>query len=154
MTESRAGRRIRRAAAVAVVVLAASAAVGAWLRADDKPDDKDKKDLGKQLVGAWVLAGTPDDPKDPPEKGGRLKFFTGRHWAITDYDPQTGEVVFHHGGTYTLDGENYAETVEYANKNTANLIGMTLKFKIKVDKDTYTQVGDGNEFTERWKRAK
>ncbi|MBX9582795.1 MAG: hypothetical protein K2X87_21015 [Gemmataceae bacterium] len=154
MTESRAGRRVRGAAALVVAVLAVSAAVGAWLRADDKPAEKDKKDVGRQMVAAWALAGTPDKPEDPPEKGGRLKFFTGRHWAITDYNPDTGKVIFHHGGTYTIDGDDYAETIEYANKITAELIGKTFKFKIKVEKGTYTQVGNGNEFTERWKRAK
>lgn len=60
------------------------------------------------------------------------------------------------GGIYTLDGDNYTETIEYANESTAELIKKTFKFKIKVDSDTYTlvRVGDDNPFSEIWKRAK
>lgn len=112
--------------------------------------------LAKELVGTWVLVGTPNKVGDPPEAGGRLKFFTGRHWAITEADPKTGKVVFHHGGTYTLDGDTYTETIEYAGESTAQYIKKTFKFKVKVDADTYTQtaVGGDNPFSEVWKRAK
>ena len=110
--------------------------------------------LAKDMVGTWALAGTPDDVGEPPAKGGRLKFLTGRHWVITQADPNTGEVVFHHGGTYTLDGDEYVEKVEYANENTKYLINQTLKFKVKVEENTYTQIGVGNPYSEVWKRAK
>jgi hypothetical protein len=129
------------------------------LRADDRPPKgaAEPTKLAKDLIGTWVLVGTPDKVDDQPESGGRLKFRTGRHWAITQADPKTGRVIFHHGGTYTLDGDTYAETVEYANESTADLIGKTFKFKVKVEGDTYTQtgVGDDNPFKEEvWKRAK
>jgi hypothetical protein len=62
--------------------------------------------------------------------------------------------VFHHGGTYTLDGDNHAETIEYANENTAEMIGQTFRFKVKVEGDTYTQVGVGNPYSEVRKRVK
>ncbi len=113
-----------------------------------------QSELAKKMIGAWVLVGTPDNVGEPPASGGRLKFFTGRHWNITQPDPNTGEVIFHHGGTYKLDGDQYVETIEYANKSTADLISKTLKFKIKIDGDTYTQIGDGNPYTEVWKRVK
>ena len=134
-------------AALLVAGLAMSA-VANRLRADDKPSD-----LAKNLIGTWILAGTPDKPEDPPQKGGRLKFFTGKNWCITESD-KDGKVVFHHGGTYTLDGDKMAETIEYANENTAAYIGKTHHFAIKVEGDTYTQIGQDNSFTELWKRAK
>jgi hypothetical protein len=123
-------------------------------------DDEEKKavaeptKLAKDLLGTWVLVGTPDKVGEAPESGGRYKFITGRHWTITEADPETGKVVFHHGGTYTLDGDTYAETVEYANESTASLIKETFKFTIKVEGDTLTQTGIGNPFNEVWKRAK
>ncbi len=83
-----------------------------------------------------------------------LKFLTGRHWTITQANPRTGEVIYHHGGTYKLDGDQYTETVEYANANTADLIKKTHRFKIKVDGDTYTQIGIDNEWSQVWKRAR
>jgi hypothetical protein len=119
--------------------------------ADDQPSK-----LAKELIGTWVLVGTPDKVGEIPAAGGRLKFFTGRHWLITQADPKTGKVIFHHGGTYTLDGDTYTETIEYATENTAALIKKTFKFKVKLEGDTYTQVGTGedNAYSEVWKRAR
>jgi hypothetical protein len=111
-------------------------------------------EIAKELIGTWVLVGTPGQIGQPPPAGGMLKFFTGRHWTITQANPRTGVVVFHHGGTYKLDGDAYAETVEYAAANTANLIKQTYKFKIKIEGDTYTQTGIDGQWSQVWKRAK
>jgi hypothetical protein len=133
-----------------IAVVLATTGIAVRLRADDaKPSQ-----LAKDLVGSWVMAGTPDKPEDPPAKGGRIKFFSGKNWCITQADPADGKVIFHHGGTYTLDGDKMAETIEYANENTLNLLGKTHNFTIKVEGDTYTQIDENNEFTELWKRAK
>jgi hypothetical protein len=141
-----------------VAVLLVSAVV-LPVGAGDPPPNKGEgpTKLAKDLIGTWVLVGTPDKVGDPPASGGRLKFRTGRHWVVTQADPDTGKVMFHHGGTYTLDGDTYTETVEYANESTADLIKKTFKFKVKVEGDTYTQtgVGDDNPFQgEVWKRVK
>ncbi len=144
-------------AATLVAVDLATSAVLARPRTDDakEPADGTKpSQLAKDLVGTWALAGTPDKPEDPPAKGGRLKFFTGKNWCITQCDAQSGKVIFHHGGSYTLDGDKMAETIEYANENTSYLIGKTHHFTIKVEGDTYTQLGQDNEFSEVWKRVK
>src|SRR5689334_18059223 len=105
-----------RAIGVAALALAVPLALAAALGADDektKPEPKSST-LAKDLLGTWVLVGTPDQVGEPPAAGGRLKFRTGKHWTITEAD-KAGKVVHHHGGTYTLDGEEYAETVRYAN---------------------------------------
>ena len=110
--------------------------------------------LAKDLIGTWILVGEPGHVSEAPAAGGSLKFFTGRHWTITQADPKTGVTIFHHGGTYALKGNEYLETVEYANEGTADLIKQTFKFTIKVEGDTFTQTGIGNPWTEVWKRAK
>jgi hypothetical protein len=112
--------------------------------------------LAKELIGTWVLVATPDKDTEPPKAGGRLRFFSGKHWCITQADAKTGKVIYHHGGTYTLDGDTYTETVKYATANTEGFINKTFKFKITVEGDTYTQtaVGADNPFTEVWKRVK
>ena len=147
-------RRVIRTAAV-ILVLAVVLPVGG---AGDQPPKKDAEPtkLAKDLIGTWVLVGTPDRVGEAPESGGRLKFRTGKHWCITEADPKTGKVVFHHGGTYTLDGDTYSETVGYATESTAEIIKKTFKFKVKVENDTYTQTGIGadNPFNEVWKRVK
>jgi hypothetical protein len=139
-----------------VLSLAIPAVVVTQLRGEDekKPADEKPSKLAKDLIGAWGLAGTPDNPEDAPKKGGPIKFFTGKYWCVTHPDAETGKVIHHHGGTYTLDGDEYAETIQYAGESTASLINQTMKFKIKVEGDTYTQIGVGNDYNEVWKRLK
>jgi hypothetical protein len=109
--------------------------------------------LAKDLMGTWILVGEPGNVSAAPTVGGRLKMFTARYWCITQADPTNGITIYHHGGTYTLSGDHYAETVEYANENTRSLIGKVFTFTIKVDGDTLTQVAIDNPWTEVWKRA-
>lgn len=113
--------------------------------------EKKSTDLQRKLIGAWVLVGSPGDVHEP-EPGARMKFWGEKHWVITQADPETGKVIFHHGGTYTLDGDKYTETITFANENTQQMIGEKLRFTVSVEDDTYTQIGDGNPFSEVWKR--
>ena len=122
------------------------------LSAQNKKAPRSK--LAKDLVGTWVVVGTPDNVGEIPKKGGRLKFFTGRHWIITQADPETGKVIFHHGGTYKLNGNEYTEKIEYATESTEALISKSYKFDIKIEGDTYTQIGIDNSYNEVWKRMK
>ena len=148
-------RNVRTVLLFGAVALALPTGIVFSLRAADQPSgaSKEPSKLAKDFIGTWILVGTPDKVGEVPKSGGRLKFITGKHWVVTESEPGTGKVLFHHGGTYTLDGDNYAETVEYANEGTADLIKQTFKFKIKVDGNTYTQIGVGNPFSEVWKRA-
>ncbi|MGD0261857.1 MAG: hypothetical protein ABSD29_18975 [Verrucomicrobiota bacterium] len=110
--------------------------------------------LAKDLIGTWILVGKPGEFGQAPAAGGRLKFWTGTHWCITQADPKNGVVIFHHGGTYTLKGDNYLETVEFANPSTKDRIGKTGKYTLKIEGETLTQIGIGNPWREVWKRAK
>jgi len=146
-------RNILRVAAITLLALTLPTAT--YVRAQDKPATaQEQSPLTKSLPGTWILVGEPGKVGEAPAAGGRLKFFTGRHWTITQADPKTGVTIYHHGGTYTLNGDEYAETIEYANENTKELIKQTLKFTIKVEGDTFTQIGIGNSFNEVWKRVK
>ena len=146
-------RNIFRVAAISL--LAITLPTANCLLAQDKPATaQEQSPLAKSLPGTWILVGEPGKVAEAPAAGGRLKFFTGRHWTITQADSNTGVTIYHHGGTYTLNGNEYAETIEYANENTKELIKQTLKFTIKVEGDTFTQVGIGNSFNEVWKRVK
>ena len=138
-----------------ISLLALTMATPAYVAAQEKAAAaNEQSQLAKKLLGTWILVGKPGEVGEPPAKGGRLQFYTGRHWLITQADPETGEVIFHHGGTYTLDGDELVKTVEYANQNTAPLIKQAHKFKMEVDGDTLTQTGIGNPWTEVWKRVK
>ena len=107
-----------------------------------------------ELIGAWVLVGTPDKVGKIPASGGRMKFFTGQSFCVTQADPKRGVVIYHHGGTYTVNGDEYVETVAYANPTTMSFIGGTNgHFHIKIKGDTMTLIGIGNPWKEVWKRA-
>ena len=69
-------------------------------------------------------------------------------------DPATNMTLFHHGGTYLLDGNNYAETIEYANESTGGLIMQTFRYKVEIRSDTMTLKGLGNPWNEVWKRVR
>lgn len=110
-------------------------------------DNVDKKPLTQEAIqGAWELK-FEDGSK-------RTKFIAGGQWTITECDPKTGAVVFHHGGTYTLDGSTYTEKVVFANDNTSNLKGNSHKFEITIDGDVIHQKGIGNPWNEDWTRIK
>jgi beta-lactamase regulating signal transducer with metallopeptidase domain len=108
----------------------------------------------KDLHGTWVLVGQPGAVGAPPVTGGRMKLITDHHWSVTQANPQTGTTIFHHGGTFTLNGDEYAETIDDANDNTKDLVGKTFKFTVKVEGDTLTLLGIGNPWKEVWKRVK
>ncbi len=83
-----------------------------------------------------------------------MKFFGLKHWVITESNPETGDIIYHHGGTYTLEGDTYEETIKFAASNTKSMIGRTYKFKISIDGDAYEQVGIKNTYNEKLKRLK
>lgn len=107
----------------------------------------DKKPLTHDAIqGAWELK-FEDGSK-------RVKFIAGGRWTITQCDPKTGAVVFHHGGTYTIDGSTYTEKVVYSNESTSGLKGNSHKFELTIEGDVIHQKGIGNPWTEDWTRIK
>jgi hypothetical protein len=105
------------------------------------------------LEGAWVLVSTTNTSGGSANApGNRVKVFAGATWSITQTDPNTGTIIYRHGGSYTLIGRNYAETVEYAGASTASLIGRTFHFEMNINADEFTQVGIDNPYTETWRR--
>jgi len=103
-----------------------------------------KQDIAPAIQGAWSLS--------LPNGAKRIKFIADGQWTITQADPATGAVVFHHGGTYTLDGGTYIEKVEFANSSTTGLIGKEHKFELTIEGNVIHQKGIGNPWTEDWKR--
>ena len=152
MTTPSIARHIIRAAVIGLLALTPLTAF-VVLRAQDKTTGAvAPSQLAKDLIGTWILVGKPGEVGEAPEAGGRLKFLTGSHWCDTQADPKTGVVIFHHGGTYALKGNDYVQTTEYANPSTKSLIGKPGKFTIKVEGDTMTLIGIGNPWNEVWKR--
>jgi hypothetical protein len=122
--------------------------------ANNPPTPAAQTQLAKDMIGTWVHVGEPGAVSDIPAEGGRFKFRTGGHWVLVTADAKTGMVVESFGGTYTLKGNEYAETVDYGTEDDIAYIGKTYKFTVKVEGDTMTQIGVGNPWNEIWKRAK
>ena len=61
--------------------------------------------------------------------------------------------MLHHDGPYTLNGNQYAETIDHAAGSSASLLNKTFTFNITVKDDTLTLIGVKNPWNEVWKRA-
>lgn len=109
-------------------------------------EPENKQEVVPSIQGAWLLS-FPDGAK-------RTKFIADGRWTITQADPKSGAVVFHHGGSYTFDGKTYVEKVEFANPSTVSLIGKEHTFELTVEGDMIHQKGIGNPWTEDWQRIK
>src|SRR3954447_8497103 len=89
---------------VIVALLLLSSIVVTSPAASDSAQSLPREDVGSQLIGTWTFVENIEHNQVAPGKG-RLMFYTGKHWLITQADLRTHEVVFHHGGTYTLRGD-------------------------------------------------
>ena len=142
----------RRMFAVAIAALLSIGGAALIYAEEEAPKaETEPSKLHDDLIGAWTLASTPDGQDLSSQR--RLKFFGRKHWTVTQSD-EDGAIQYHHGGTYTLDGDEYVETIEYGMGQTAQLVGQKFTFKIKVEGDKYTQTGVGNPYNEVWKRGK
>ncbi|MEZ0610483.1 hypothetical protein ACAW74_18360 [Fibrella sp. WM1] len=100
------------------------------------------------IVGVWSFVRNVGEPASTDKK---TKIILDKHWMFSQADPSTNLTLFHHGGTYLLDGDSYAETIEYANASTGGYLGSTFKYKINVKGDTMVLTGP---YSEVWARVK
>ena len=103
------------------------------------------------IIGVWAFVGNVDQAASTDKK---IKIILDKHWMFSQPDPTTNMTLFHHGGTYLLDGSKYAETIEYANESTGGLLNQTFRYEIEVKGDTMTLKGVGNPCNEVWKRIR
>lgn len=84
---------------------------------------------GQSLVGSWEAIGTFD--------GKELRnviIFTEGHQVATFYEAKTGAFVGTNGGSWSLDGNQMTETIEFDTK-TPDRVGNTVTFEIVWDND-------------------
>jgi uncharacterized protein (TIGR03067 family) len=110
-------------------------------------------ELSKELLGNWILVGSPDGAGIAPAAGGRVMSVTDGKFEIKQTDPKSGAVIFNHGGTWTLNGNEYAEHLEFANESSKEVKGKTFKFDIKIEGDKLSKIGNGNDWKEIWQRV-
>ena len=116
-------------------------------------------DLRNALVGTWELVGAKSR-----RTGGFVtlmspqnyhKTFTLTNWAIVTCD-NNSNVLYTASGHYTLQGDNYTESIEAATGQMTQYLGAHPSFKIRLDGDTYYQMSAGrnaNPLEEMWHRV-
>lgn len=128
----------------AVLVFAAIACVGAAVSGR-----KAEVPLAERMLGVWAIQ---PEMAGVPEDGRGLKFITDNRWCVVGSSTTTGQVHGAIGGRFTLKGDTYTETVEYAAR--PDMVGKKLTFKLTVEGDTFTQTGVDNPHTTVLKRPK
>jgi hypothetical protein len=89
--------------------------------------------------GKWVLGGQ-ENTLPGNLSGGQLKTYSNGHFLFVGQTKSGPDVQNNFGGgTYTLKGEDYAETLTY--HVAPALVGRTLHFKLVVKGDTMTLTG-------------
>jgi hypothetical protein len=110
----------------------------------------DGNNLKKRMLGTWQLISFADGRVSDANVG-ELKFIGDRHWSVSRLQPSTGRLDYHMGGTYTLEGNQYVETIEYG---TGGPIGQTFTYKLTVEGDKFVQTGVENPWSLIFRRAK
>ena len=124
-------------------------------------DSGSKKKSNDIIMGTWQADSykwgstsssftrfTPDRP--------HIKMITGNRFLWITYDAETKKILESAGGTYTLDGENYTESIDYG-YNMDNYLDTKSKFKIKVEDGMFYLSGvlsDGYKIEEIWQKVK
>lgn len=91
---------------------------------------------------------TPDRP--------HIKLITGNRFLWVTYDAGTKKILESAGGQYTLDGDNYTESIDYG-YGMDQYLGTKSKFKIKVEDGMFFLSGvlsDGYKIEEIWQKVK
>ncbi len=115
-------------------------------------------ELKNDMVGTWQLKGARS--RSTGEfvflLPGNLYFksFTLTNWAIVTYDVFSN-VLYSASGHYTLRGDNYSESIEAATGTMTRYLGAHPSFRIRVDGDSYYQMGAGKNpsIEEMWQRV-
>ena len=88
----------------------------------------------------------------------KYKFISKERFAWMDFDDKTGQIFGTGGGTYTFDGTNYVETLEYYLED-STVIGTQIAFTAEFKKGQWHHKGtfktpNGDiEINEVWERA-
>lgn len=126
--------------------------------AADEPKDPQPKQLQQKLVGSWKLVSAKYGGQDFqfPEGTTMVKHVTPTHFIWATYG-EDGVVSRTAGGTYTLEGDQYKESVRYGMGGDFDVIkGQSHAFTCAIDGNTWKHNGklaNGLTIEEVWERA-
>jgi len=99
----------------------------------DVEQDPSPDKVKRTLLGTWEST----FPADTPKSIRCVKHITPTHWTWVAYDRDTKVVFSASGGTWTLKGDKYEETNEFATEAMAHARGKTFAFNYKIDGDKW-----------------
>jgi hypothetical protein len=96
----------------------------------------------RQVVNDSIVATFPDD-----YQGSQVKMWCNNYWMfVGEYSQDTIKSDGFGGGSYTLEGIVYKETIKY--HSSKDYVGETLRMRIVVANDTLIQVWPADEMGE------
>ncbi len=155
-------RTLRVASAVLVVGMIALGA-GVFVRGmpsevvQEKVGDVDKsptpEQVRRELLGSWDAT----VPAGAPKTFRCVKHITPTNWTWVAYDRESKVVLSACGGTWTLKGDKYEETNQFATDDMEHVRGKTFAFNYKIDGDRWSLNGGPDleiRVDEVWVRVK
>jgi len=116
-------------------------------------ENQEDSTLSKKMMGTWQYYGAKDEGEGSAKIRMRIKNMYDGHYNIEQKDPETGRILFYHGGRYNVKDNGNVETrLEYANYRTSDMIGDTGTSKIEIEGNTLTQTGIDNDYNEVWEK--
>lgn len=128
-------------------------------RASDS--ESGKKSKAPDITGTWKLEsyryGSGSSAfTSLPENRPRIKLITNNSFQWASYDPDTRKIMEAAGGTYTLEGDKYTETLNYG-YNMDSYTGTQSIFSIKIENDMMFisgKLSTGYQIEEVWQKVK
>ena len=121
------------------------------------PSAKSEDEMKNEMVGTWQLAGakslkTGEFVRMESPQNYR-KTFTLTNWTMVACDNDSN-VLYTAGGHYTLQGENYTESIEAATGAKSQFRGTHPTFRIRLDGDQFYEMGMGKDpsIEQMWQR--
>jgi hypothetical protein len=149
-----------------ILICGVIVAVAAFLRADEKPDEKKAEKaeaIPQALIGSWeqVIAQVGNQITQPDAAGkGTVKslHITPTHFNRVVYLSKTKQLLGVVGGCCQLLDGKYVETIDYADEASRKAAEgqKPLEFQLEVKQDMLTlkRVGGTPDYSEVWKRVK
>jgi hypothetical protein len=144
-----------RSMKVADLVLGKSAFTGAGSGGNSARQERPR------IIGTWKLASTKyGDAKEHTAYAGastRTKIINPTHFVWLEVENSSKKIVTAAGGKYSLSGNVYTETIDFAGQGMEEYAGKPQKFTVRVEGDKLTQSGelsDGMKLEEVWERVK
>ena len=98
-----------------------------------------------RLVGSWELVKQKTEGDsvytEYPDFVGYIKHITPTNFTWVYFNAEGDEVISEGGGTYTLEGDTYTETIEFIHPTGSKQVGTVLPFSCKLEEGLWYHTG-------------